>query len=85
MRLKTFFLLLLVLIVGFWAIVFMLTACVPAIPTNISTEIGAEDGLSYTVLDIEGMTCIYFETGVNGSSARAGLTCNWDEWVKKDK
>ena len=60
---------------------FVLTACVPTFP-DTAREVITEDGFEYTVLEIEGMTCIYYERNAI-DEGYAGLTCNWDEWVKK--
>ena len=54
----------------------LLTACGP--------EISGEERLGqgnfiYEMVEIEGMTCIWYEK-VSGYSGYAGLTCNWEEY-----
>jgi hypothetical protein len=42
-----------------------------------------DSGIAYTILHIEGMTCIWVCENCRGNGARAGLTCNWAEWKGK--
>jgi hypothetical protein len=37
------------------------------------------DEFSYRIVEIEGMTCIWYNDAA-GYQGYAGLTCNWDEW-----
>ncbi len=60
-------------------LIIAVTSCQPADQLTGGREVTNANGLSYTLLIIEGMPCIYYErTGFE--TGYAGLTCNWDEW-----
>lgn len=54
----------------------IVVGCTPA-----GTPVSDED-INATVIEIEGMTCIYIKNW--GSVELAGLTCNWSEWERSD-
>ena len=54
----------------------ILTACVSMSDEGEKVN---TDGFSYRVVEIEGMTCIWYDDAT-GYQGYAGLTCNWDEW-----
>ncbi len=60
----------------------LLAACYPldSMP-GASQQVVNESGLTYSIVIIEGMTCIYYQRE-RGEEGYAGLTCNWDEWRK---
>lgn len=41
----------------------------------------SQDTFSYQTVEIQGMTCIRW---ANPISYKGGLTCNWDQWEKKE-
>lgn len=53
----------------FLLIVIMIVSC--------SSTVETEDSWTYQIVEIDGMTCVKWNSTVGYVG---GLTCNWDEW-----
>ncbi len=62
---------------GRMKIAFICCIIIMTIITGCSqTSVDIEDSWTYSVVEIDGMTCIRWSSG----GYRGGLTCNWNEW-----